>query len=85
MAGKKENEAAGVPIKEFFGLQPNIYLYLVNGNSEHKKPKAVNRNVVTTISNNAYKVVLLNKKCLRHSVNRKPRVISPIGGISFIC
>ena len=51
MAGKKKNEAAGVPIEEFFELKPKIYFYLVNGNSEHKKPKGVNRNVVTTISN----------------------------------
>ena len=31
----------------------------------------MNRNIVATISRNKYKdVVLLNKKCLRHSVNR---------------
>ena len=32
-------------------------------NSEHKKPKGVNRNVVTTVSHNEYKYVLLKKKC----------------------
>ena len=31
--------------------------------------KGVNRNVVATISHNEYKDVLLNKKCLRYSVN----------------
>ena len=30
----------------------------------------MNRNVVATISRNGYKDVLLNKKCLRHSLNR---------------
>ena len=35
-----------------------------------KKQKGVNRNVVATISHNEYKDVLLNKKCLRHSMNR---------------
>ena len=35
-----------------------------------KKAKGVNRNVVATISYNKYKDVLLNNKCLRHSMNR---------------
>ena len=37
--------------------------------SEHKKAKGVSRNIVATISHNEYKDVLLNKKCLRHSMN----------------
>ena len=47
-----------------------MYSYLVNYNSEHKKAKGCNRNVVATISHEEYKDVLLNKKCLRHSINR---------------
>ena len=44
---------------------------LLAENSESKKAKGVNKNVVaTTISDNKYKDVLLNIKCLRHSVNR---------------
>ena len=39
-------------------------------NSQHKKVKGMNRNAVTTISHNEYKDVLLNKKFLRHSMNR---------------
>ena len=30
----------------------------------------MNRNAVATISHNEYKDVLLNNKCLRHSINR---------------
>ena len=30
----------------------------------------MNKNVVATISQNEYKAVLLNNKCIRHSVNR---------------
>ena len=30
----------------------------------------MSRNVVATLSNNEYKDALLNKKCLRHSMNR---------------
>ena len=41
--------------------------YLVDGNSEHKK--GIYKNFVATISHNEYKHVLLNKKCLRHSMN----------------
>ena len=47
-----------------------MYSYLVNDNSEHKKAKGVNKNVLAIISHNKYKAVLLNKKCLRHSTNR---------------
>ena len=47
-----------------------MYSYLVNDNSEHKKAKSVNRNVVATVSHNEYKDVLLKTKCLRHSINR---------------
>ena len=64
-----EDETAGVAIEEFVGLKPKMYLYLVDGNSEHKKAKDVNKNFVATISHNEYKGVLLKKKCLRHSMN----------------
>ena len=47
-----------------------MYSNLVDDNSEHKKAKSVNKNVAATISHNEYKDVLLNKKCLRHSMNR---------------
>ena len=40
--------------------------------SEYKKAKGVNKKVVPKISHNEYKDVLLNKKCLRHSMNRIP-------------
>ena len=70
VVGKMKDETAGVAIEEFFGLKPKMYLYLVDDNSEHKKAKDVNKNVVPTISHNEYKDVLLNKKCLRHLINR---------------
>ena len=57
-------------MKNFFGLKPNIYSYLVDDNSEHKKAKHVNRNDVATISRNEYKNVFLNKKYLNHPINR---------------
>ena len=47
-----------------------MYSFLVDDNSEHKKAKGVNRNVVATISHKEYKYMLLNNKCLRHSINR---------------
>ena len=43
-------------------------MYLADDNSEHKKAKGVNKNVVATISHNEYKAFLFNKKCLRHSM-----------------
>ena len=68
--GKMTDETAGVATEEIVGLKPKIYSYLVDDNSEHKKAKCVNKNVVATISHYEYKDVLLNKECLRHSMNR---------------
>ena len=70
VVSKMKNETAGVAIEEFVELKLKMYLYLVNDNSEHKKAKGVNRNAVTAISHNEYKDVLLNKKYLKHSMNR---------------
>ena len=47
-----------------------MHSYLVNDNSEHKNAKGMNRNLVATVSHNKCKDFLLNKKCLRHSINR---------------
>ena len=65
-----KDETAGVAIEEFVGLKPKMYSYLVDDNSELNKAKDVNKNVVATVSHNEYKDVLLNKKCLRLSMNR---------------
>ena len=56
-----------------------MYSYLVADNSEHKKSKGVNNNVIATTSDNEYKDVLLNKKCLRHSMNRIQGTYHKIG------
>ena len=66
--GKMKGKTWGVAIKEFVELKPKMYSFLVN-NNEHKKSNCVNRNVFATFSHNEYKDVLLNKKCLRHSMN----------------
>ena len=47
--GKIKDETACVAIKEFVGLKPKMYLYLVDDNSEHKKAKGVNKNVAATM------------------------------------
>ena len=60
---------AGIAIKEFVWLRPKMYSFLID-NSEHKKARGVNRNVVETKSHNDYKDVLLNNKCMRLSMNR---------------
>ena len=65
-----KDETGGVAIKEFVGLKPKMYSFLVDDNSGNKKVKGVNRNVVATISHSEYKDVLLNNKSLRHSMNR---------------
>ena len=47
-----------------------VYLFLVDDKSKHKKAKGINKNVVVTISHTEYKDILLNTKCSRHSINR---------------
>ena len=47
-----------------------MYSYLLDDNSDHEKTKGVNKNIVATMSHNECKDVLLNKKCLRHSMNK---------------
>ena len=58
VVGKMKDETACVAIEEFVGLRPKIYSYLIDDNSEQKY-------FVATIRH-----ILLNKKCLRHSMNR---------------
>ena len=70
VVGKMKDETADVAIEEFVGLKPNICCFLLHDSAEHEKAKPVNRNAVATISHNKHKDVLLNNKCLRHSVNR---------------
>ena len=65
-----KDKIVGVAIKEFVGLKPKMYSFLVDDSSEHKKGKGVNKNVVKKITQHEYKDVLLNKKYLRHSMNR---------------
>ena len=52
-----KDETESVSVKEFAGLRPKMYSFLLE-NNEHKKLKGVNKNVVTTISHNEYKGVL---------------------------
>ena len=65
---KLKDETGGVAIEEFIGLKPKIYSLLVD-NSEHKKAKGVNKNVVSTINHTEYKDFSLNNNCIRHSMN----------------
>ena len=46
------DETAGVAIKEFVGLKPKTYSYLLADNTENKKTKGINKNVVVRISHN---------------------------------
>ena len=57
---KTENKTNGPAIKEFARLNPEMYIFLVDNNTEHKKVKNANRIVVTTINHNKYKDELLN-------------------------
>ena len=47
-----------------------MFSILVSNSSEYKKRKTANKNLAAKVSNNEYKDVLLNKKCLRHLMNK---------------
>ena len=90
VVGKMKDETGGVAIEEFVGLERNMYSHLAVDNSDHKKAKGVNKNVVATISHTEPKDILLNKKCLRHLMNKiqiKYHRIGPyeINNISLSC
>ena len=70
VVGKMKHETSGVAIENFVGLKPKMHSFFVDDNSEHKKVKGMNKNNLATIGHNEYKDVLLNKKSLRHSMNR---------------
>ena len=60
-----KDETGGIVIKELVELKPKIDSFLIDYSIEHKKAKGVEK-----ITHNEYKDVLLNKICLRHSMNR---------------
>ena len=65
-----KNEMGDVATEEFLGLKPKMYSILASDSSEYKNVKGVKKNVVANISLNDYRYFLLNKICLRHSMNR---------------
>ena len=64
-----KDENGCVAIEKFVELKPKMYAFFVD-NNQLKKVKGLNKNVVAIISHNEHKDVLLNKKCVRHSMNR---------------
>ena len=77
--GKIKDEIASVAIDELVKSKTKIYLFLVDYNSEHKKAKGVNRNVVEKLAGNEYKDVLSNNKHFIHSLHRIRRKDDRIG------
>ena len=67
--GKMKDETRSVAIEEFVRLEPKMYSFLVD-NSEYKKSEGVKRKVFAIISQNDYKDVLLNNRCIRYSINK---------------
>ena len=70
MFEKIKVETGGIVNKEFFGSKSNMYSLFGDNNSGHKKATGLNRTVVAAVSHNEYKDVLLNNKCIIHSLNR---------------
>ena len=64
-----KDQTGRAAMEKSVGLNSKMDSFLVDDSSEHKKAKGVIRNVVAAINHNEYKDALLNKKCLRHSMN----------------
>ena len=66
--GKMKEETGCAAIEKFVRLKPKMYSLLIV-NSEHKNGRGTNKSVVATICHNEYQDVLLDNKCIRHSMN----------------
>ena len=73
--GKMKDETGGVAIAEFVGLKTKMYSLLEDDNKKYKKTKGVNRYVVATIGHNKFRDILLNNKCIRHTIEFKVKAI----------
>ena len=85
---KMKEKTAGVSIKKFVGLKPELYSFLVDDSREHKKESSVNKNDVAKTSHNEYKDVLYNSTCLKRSMNRiqiRNRKKEPVKLTQFLC
>ena len=69
IVSKMKDETGGVIIEDFVGVKTKMYSFLIDDSIKCKKAQGVDKNVVATISLNEYKYVLLNNKCLSHSMN----------------
>ena len=49
VVGKMKDETGDVAIKEFVGLKPNMYLFLVDDNNEYIKTKGVNESRIANL------------------------------------
>ena len=67
--GKFKDEACGIPIIEFAGLQCKIYSYIKDNEKGRKTAKGIKKNIIKkAIKNENYKDVLLNNKQLYHKM-----------------
>ena len=57
---------------------------MVGDSGEYKKAKSVNKNVVAATDHNECNDILLNNKCLRHSMNRIQSKNNRIGNYGII-
>ena len=67
--GKLKDEFKGKTISEFVGLKSKMYS-LIAADSEVKKAKGVNKNVVESTIHKEFGDVLFNKKWIRYNMKR---------------
>ena len=67
--GKFKDEAAGIPIIEFFGLRSKMYSYIKDNQKGGKTAKGIKKNVIkNNIIHDDYKETLFNNKQMYHKM-----------------
>ena len=67
--GKFKDEATGVPICEFVGLQSKMYSYMKDDQKGGKTAKGIKKNVIKNdIKHENYKDTLFNNKQMHHKM-----------------
>ena len=69
--GKFKDEAAGIPIVKFVGLNSKVYSYIKDDEQESHTAKGIKKNVIKQeLQHDNYEDTLFNKKQMRHTMRQ---------------
>ena len=78
--GKFKDEACGVPITEFIGLESKMYSYIKSDERGGKTAKGIKKNIIkNNIKHEDYKNTLMNNEQMHHKVKTIRSQRHPLG------